>query len=147
MCIVTHVRQASLDSSTEPTHCRTAYFATTRPQPSTAVISAHGELDAANAQAFVDYALGHIANAPQLVLDLTGLQFFGTAGFSALHTLNVRCAAKNLEWVLVPSPMVTRLLRLCDPDYALPVCATVNAAVGQLQRKPPPLLQPVSNPR
>jgi len=112
-----------------------------------AVVSAHGELDAANAQEFVDYALGHIADAPRMVLDLTGLQFFGTAGFSALHTLNVRCAGNNLEWVLVPSPMVTRLLRLCDPDSALPVCATVNAAVGQLQRKPPPLLQPVSTPR
>src|SRR5262245_48729638 len=101
MCIVTPVQQASLDSSTEPTHCRTAYFATRRLQPSTAVISAHGELDAANAQEFVDYALDHIANAPQVVLDLTGLHFFGTAGFSALHTLNGRCAGKNLEWLLV----------------------------------------------
>src|SRR5689334_17102246 len=130
MCTVTHVQQASLDSSTEPARCGTAYFATRRLQPSMAVISAHGELDAANAQEFVDYALGHIANAPQLVLDLTGLQFFGTAGFFALHTLNTLCAGKNLEWVLVPSPMVTRVLRLCDPDSALPVCATVSLAVG-----------------
>ena len=109
--------------------------------------SAHGELDAANAQEFVDYALGHIACAPQLVLDLTGLRFFGTAGFFALHTLKGRGAGKNIQWVLVPSPMVTRRLRLCDPDSALPVSATVNATVGQLERKPPPLPQPVSKSR
>ena len=51
-----------------------------------AVITAHGELDAANAQEFVDYALRHAAHIDRLVLDLTGVEFFGTAGFSALHT-------------------------------------------------------------
>ena len=60
-----------------------------------AVITAHGELDAANAQAFVDYALRHAAQTDYLVLDLTGVDFFGTAGFSALHTVNVRCAAEK----------------------------------------------------
>jgi anti-anti-sigma factor len=147
MCTVTHVQSGSLDPSTEPTRCRTAYFATRRLQPSTAVITAHGELDAANAQEFVDYALRHIANTPQLVLDLTGLQFFGIAGFHALHTLNGRCAGKNIEWALVPSPMVTRLLRICDPDSELPVCATVKGAIGQLQGKSPRPLQLVSKAR
>jgi hypothetical protein len=35
------------------------------------------------------------------VLDLSGLDFFGTAGFSALHTSNVQCAARDVGWALV----------------------------------------------
>jgi anti-anti-sigma factor len=134
-------------TSTERTECHTAHFATRWLQPSMAVITAHGELDAANAQEFVDYALRHAAHTPRLVLDLTGLQFFGTAGFSALHTLNVRCAGEGVEWVLVPSPAVTRLLRICDPDSALPICSTMKAAVDELSGEPRPLLQLVSEPR
>ena len=64
------------------------------------VITAHGELDAANAQEFVDYALRHAARINRLVLDLSGVEFFGTSGFSALHTLNVRCAGESIEWAL-----------------------------------------------
>ena len=37
------------------------------------------------------------------MLDLTGVDFFGTAGISALHTLNVRCAGEKIGWALVPS--------------------------------------------
>ena len=98
---------ASPDSLIEPADCHTAHFATRWLQPSMAVITAHGELDAANAQEFVDYALRHAAHIDRLVLDLTGVDFFGTAGFSALHTLNVRCAAEKIEWALVPSAAVT----------------------------------------
>ena len=85
--------------------------------------------------------------APQrLALDLTGIEFFGTAGFSALHTLNVRCAGAGVEWVLVPSTAVSRLLRICDPDSALPIAATMPAALSQLQADQRRLLQLVSEP-
>jgi anti-anti-sigma factor len=131
----------------EPTDCHTAHFATRRLQPGTAVVTAHGELDAANAQAFVDYALRHAAATDRLVLDLTGVEFFGTAGFSALHTVNVRCAAEKIEWALAPSAAVTRLLRICDPDSALPICDSVDAALAAVQGEPRRLLQLVSKPR
>src|SRR6185437_9362011 len=77
------------------------------------VITADGELDA--------------SNATPLVVDLSGLEFFGTAGFSALHLINVRCAGANLRWAVVPSKAVSRLLRICDPDHALPLIASVRA--------------------
>ena len=109
-----------------------------------AVITAHGELDAANAQEFVDYSLRHSAHTDRLVLDLTGIEFFGTAGFSALHTLNVRCAAEKIEWAMAPSAAVTRLLRICDPDSALPMCETVETALAAVQGEPRRLLQLVS---
>ena len=72
---------------------RTAHFATRWLPSSTAIVTAHGELDAANADEFFSYAASHSGRMTQLVLDLTGVDFFGTSGFSALHSLNVRCAA------------------------------------------------------
>jgi anti-anti-sigma factor len=147
MSIATHARPASPESLIEPTYCHTAHFGTRWLRPSTAVITAEGELDAANAQAFVDYALRHDARTDRLVLDLTGVDFFGTAGFSALHTLNVRCAAENIDWALVPSTAVTRLLRICDPDSALPICTSVETALSAVHGEPRRLLQLVSKPR
>jgi hypothetical protein len=75
------------------------------------------------------------------------VDFFGTAGFSALHTVNVRCAGENVEWALVPSSAVTRLLRICDPDSALPICSSVDVALSAVQGEPRRLLQLVSQPR
>ncbi|HEX7427008.1 MAG TPA: STAS domain-containing protein [Mycobacterium sp.] len=128
------------------TESHTASFATRWLQPSVAVITAHGDLDASNAQDFVDYTLRHAARTQRLALDLSGVDFFGTAGFSALHTLNVRCAGAGVEWVLVPSNAVSRLLRICDPDSALPIAATVPAALSRLQAEQRRLLQLVSEP-
>lgn len=142
-----HVRPASSGTLIEPTDCHTARFATRWLHPSLAVISAHGELDAANAQEFVDYALRHAAHIDRLVLDLVGVDFFGTAGFSALHTLNVRCAPERIEWALAPSQAVVRLLRICDPDSTLPVCDSVQAALAAVQGEPRRLLQLVPKPR
>ena len=147
MSTPTHTHSATPESLTEPTDCHTAHFATRWLQPETAVITTHGEIDAANAQQFVDYALRHAAHTDRLVLDLTGVDFFGTAGFSALHSVNVRCAAEKIEWALAPSPAVTRLLRICDPDLALPICDSVDAALTAVQGEPRRLLQLVSKPR
>ena len=127
--------------------CTTASFATRWLQPSVAVITAHGELDASNAQEFVDYALRDMERTQRLALDLSGVDFFATAGFSALHTLNVRCAGAGVEWVLVPSNAVSRLLRICDPDSTLPMAATMPAALSRLSADQRRLLQLVSEPR
>jgi anti-anti-sigma factor len=142
-----HVGPVSPDSLIEPADCHTARFATRWLQPSMAVITAHGELDAANAQQFVDYALRHAAHTDRLVLDLSGVDFFGTAGFSALHTLNVRCAAEKIEWAMAPSPAVSRLMRICDPDSTPPICDGVDAALAAVQAEPRRLLQLVPKSR
>jgi anti-anti-sigma factor len=129
------------------TESHTATFTTRRLPPSVAVVTARGELDASNAQDFVDYALRHTEQAKRLALDLSEIEFFGTAGFSALHTLNVRCAGAGVEWVLVPSPAVSRLLRICDPDSALPLASRLPAALARLRADQRRLLQLVSQPR
>ncbi len=77
-------------------------------------------------------------------MDLRGLEFFGTAGFSALHTINVRCAGAGVRWAVVPSKAVSRLLRICDPDNALPVA---EPAVLDENDQPLRLFQLVPEPR
>lgn len=147
MSTVIHAQPASPESIHERRACHTAHFATRWLPPSVAVITAHGELDAANAQEFVTYALHHAPHIDRLVLDLSGLDFFGTSGFSALHTLNVRCAGEKVQWALVPSSAVSRLLRICDPDSALPVCRSVDVALSAVQGEQRRLLQLVAKPR
>jgi anti-anti-sigma factor len=127
--------------------CRTADFAARWLHPSVVIVSAYGELDAANAQDFVTYALRHADAVQRLVIDLEGVDFFGTAGFSALHTLNARCAAGGAEWAMVPSNAVTRLLQICDPDATLPVAPSVEAALGVIHGAPRPLLKLVPKAR
>jgi anti-anti-sigma factor len=131
----------------ERTDSHGAVFTARWPNPKCAVISAHGELDAANAQEFADWALRHADRTPRLILDLTGIEFFGTAGFSALHTFNVRCAGAGAEWVLVPGRAVQRLLRICDPDATFPVCDDVEQGLAAVCGEGHPLLQLVAKPR
>jgi anti-anti-sigma factor len=128
------------------TESNTATFTTRRLEPSVTVITARGGLDASNSQNLVDYALRDAERTERLALDLTGLDFFGTAGFSALHTLNVRCASAGVEWVLVPSNAVSRVMKICDPDSTLPVAATMPAGLAHLRADQRRLLQLVSEP-
>jgi anti-anti-sigma factor len=127
--------------------CHRSHFATRWLHPSTAIVTAHGEIDAANAIDFATYALRHVDRVHNLVIDLSGLEFFGSAGFSALHTINVQCAANGSRWAMVPSKAVSRLLRICDPDSTLTVCPSVGTALGAVTGEPRRLLQLVPQPR
>ena len=135
------------ESLIERTESHMAHFAMRWLQPNTAIVTAHGDIDAANAQELVDYALRHGDRIDCLVLDMSGIDFFGTSGFSALHTLNVRCAGESITWALVPSPAVTRLLRICDPESTLPVYDRVDTALSAVHGEAPRLLQLVPQPR
>ncbi|HEY9263822.1 MAG TPA: STAS domain-containing protein [Mycobacterium sp.] len=130
----------------ERLECHTAMFEVTWPEKSTAVVAVNGELDAANGAQFVEFALRKSEDTDRLVIDLSGLTFFATAGFTALHNLNVQCVGGEIRWALVPSAAVIRLLRICDPDSALPICSDVDDALTTVHNEPPRLLQLVPEP-
>jgi anti-anti-sigma factor len=98
----------------------TAQF-TARFGASGSVIAVNGELDAANSDQLAAYVQRNLRRAGRVILDLRGLEFIGTAGFSVLHRINVACSGAQIHWAMVPSPAVSRLLRICDPDGTLPV--------------------------
>jgi anti-anti-sigma factor len=131
----------------EPWENHTARF-TAEWGPSAVVITAHGELDASNSNQLADYVQRCAAQFKSLVviLNLSEVEFFGTAGFSALHTINVRSAGADVRWAVVPSRAVSRLLRICDPDHALPVAESIADALDD-NEKPLQLLQLVPQPR
>jgi anti-anti-sigma factor len=114
--------------------------------PSFVVITAHGELDASNADQLADYVQRCAAQSKSVNVNLSGLEFFGTAGFSALHTINVQCADVGVHWAVVPGKAVSRLLRICDPDSALPVAESVPDILDE-NEKPRRLFQLVPQPR
>lgn len=127
--------------------CHTARFDTSWTDPATAVVSGHGEVDAANGNRFVEYALRHADKTQWLIVDLSGLSFFSTAGFSALHTLNVQCVGEDIRWALVPGDAVERVLRICDPDSALRVCPDITSALTAVQEDPPRSFELIAKPR
>ncbi|MBU9763987.1 STAS domain-containing protein [Mycobacterium sp. TNTM28] len=122
-------------ASARPGEQHRAHFDTQWVWPSIAVISICGELDASNAP---DLPIcGQNARASgQLVLDMSGVEFFGACCFAGLHTLNVHCAGDNIDWVLIPSTAVARVVDICDPAHALPVSGDLPAALSKLRNHP-----------
>ena len=113
------------------------YWVTHWMKSSVAIVSAHGDIDSTNAGALTEYSLAHLMRCRGLILDLTDLEFFGVAGFSALHRISVGCAPAEIDWALVPGAAVSILLRVCDPDGLLPAVATISAALASLQDRRP----------
>lgn len=100
----------------------------------TVLVAAFGEIDAASASELSERIEEHADGYRQLVLDLSRLEFFGTAGYSVLHRVQSRCARAGVDWVLVPGPEVERLLRVCDPDGILPTAPNIVSAVAAMAR-------------
>jgi anti-anti-sigma factor len=129
---------------------RTALF-NARWEPSATLITVDGELDAANADHLAAYVQHSASRCRRVILDLRGLEFIGTAGFSALHRINVVCSGAQVTWAMVPSAAVARLLRICDPDGTLPVTTPSQEPLVPADRVTPArqedLLQLVAQPR
>jgi anti-anti-sigma factor len=99
----------------------------------TVLVTVRGEVDATNSRSLAGYVERQLAGSTRLVLDLTVIEFFGTAGFAALHNINVICARNGVSWAMVVGPQLRRFLRVCDPDGLLPIG---ESAVGQLDTRP-----------
>jgi len=107
----------------------------------TVLVAAVGEIDASNSGKLLSYVEKLLPSYDQLVLDLSRLAFFGTDGYSTLHAINTRCSRLGIDWVLVPGPEVTRILRVCDPDDVFNSAGNIVSAVAALARGPHTHLQ------
>lgn len=100
----------------------------------TVMVTGFGEIDATSASRLSESIECHLPGYRQLVLDLSRLEFFGTAGYSMLNRVHSRCTRAGMNWVLVPGREVSRLLRVCDPDGILPTAPNIVSAVAALAR-------------
>jgi anti-anti-sigma factor len=107
------------------------------PRPSATVIEVSGEIDASNDQLVTDYFADFIYVGHPLVLDLSGVDFLGTAGFDAILQFDDECRRAQRHWALVGSDAVKILLRL-DPDHRLPAAGSVDAALERFAALPKP---------
>lgn len=107
------------------------------------LVSSDGEIDACNARGLAGYIDEVLDATRRLIVDLRGLTFFGTPGFSALHYVNVTCSRRDVNWVLVPGLEVSRMLRICDPQQGLPVADTLERAIAAVSRQPRNHLRPL----
>jgi anti-anti-sigma factor len=107
-----------------------------RSTPPAVVISARGEIDAANADRLTEFTVANVMSCHKLILDLRGVDFIGAEGFSALLRISVSCAGAGTEWALVTSVAAARLLKICDPHGELPVVGSTAEAVAMLLDHP-----------
>ena len=99
---------------------RATFAAYDRP-PSTLVVTVTGDVDATNDRALVRYIEARVVGRRHLEVDLRLVDFCSTAGFAALHNINVICCRYDATWLLRAGRQLRRLLAICDPDGSLPL--------------------------
>jgi anti-anti-sigma factor len=111
-----------------------ARFETRRLSASRLAIAVTGEVDAVNARQLGRYVEANTGISRQLVLDLRAVDFFGSQGFTALYYVSVHCARNDVDWIILGSRPVRRLLTICDPDGELPLADDLSAGLARLDR-------------
>jgi anti-anti-sigma factor len=96
------------------------------------LVGVRGDVDATNRQALGRFVHRHIRVSKQLILDLNGVDFFGSQGFTALYYISVQCARRDVDWMVAGGNTVLRVLRICDPDHELPLAGDIAAAYARL---------------
>jgi anti-anti-sigma factor len=121
-------------SANEPQRCGRATFAVRHPSSTRLAVAVMGEVDAVNGRDLGRYVERYTGTSTQLVLDLRAVDFFGTQAFTALYYISVHCARSNVDWMIVGSHPVRRLLSICDPAGELPLVDDLPSALTRLDR-------------
>lgn len=104
-----------------------------------AVVTASGEIDAANAGPFAHHITRCADYCEWLILDLSALTFLGTVGFSALQSISVQCAQERTYLMVIPGLPVSTVLRICDSESRIPLAGSLEAALANVQKSGRPL--------
>lgn len=131
-------------SAQESSRSGGATFAIHRRSPLRSEITVTGEIDALNGRALGSYVERHTGSSSQMLLDLRAVDFFGSQGFTALFYISVHCNRSDVDWMLLGSPPVLRLLSICDPDSELPLAPDYESAIARLNQQARRRLRTVS---
>nr|WP_042198705.1 STAS domain-containing protein [Kibdelosporangium sp. MJ126-NF4]CEL23498.1 Anti-sigma F factor antagonist (spoIIAA-2); Anti-sigma B factor antagonist RsbV [Kibdelosporangium sp. MJ126-NF4]CTQ89112.1 Anti-sigma F factor antagonist (spoIIAA-2); Anti-sigma B factor antagonist RsbV [Kibdelosporangium sp. MJ126-NF4] len=100
-----------------------------------AVTVAHvtGDIDLASADTFRAGLAASVASGDDFVLDLGGVTFMGSLGFSALVETHHETERRNIRWAIVTgSSPVSRPLKITGLEQVLPIYSTVPDALAAL---------------
>ncbi|WP_099040488.1 STAS domain-containing protein [Mycobacterium neglectum] len=112
--------------------CGSATFSVRHFAPTRVVVAVVGEVDALNARDLGRYVERHVRMSKQLVLDLRAVDFASAAAFTALYYVSVHCARRDVDWIIIGSHHVRRLLSICDPDGQLPIVDDLAVGLSRL---------------
>jgi anti-anti-sigma factor len=99
--------------------------------PESLVVAVHGEIDASNCARLADYVERHATIAGTLVIDTSGVDFFGAPAMAVLHRVDHCCEGSGVRWRLVAGPALRRVMRACGTT-GLPQADNVPSALLQL---------------
>ncbi|MCV7191429.1 STAS domain-containing protein [Mycolicibacterium brumae] len=103
--------------------------------PTIITIKVEGELDAATAPELVEHATRHTDRVQSVVLDLSHLAFFGTAGLTALTQLDEAYRDAGVHWGATSCKPVERVLQICKAD--LPIHDSLLSALAATRKSAP----------
>jgi len=111
--------------------------------PAVVVISAHGDIDASNADGLLDGVRHALGRHHGVIIDLSAVKFFGTEGLSVLDEIDGTLEQPD-RMAVVPSSAVTRVLRLRASASTLITAFDVDAALAAMESQLRPVLHLVA---
>lgn len=98
------------------------------------VVTIRGEIDAVNVDQVSEYVRRFVLCDTPLVLDLSELSHFSSAGIGLFCVLDEECRAAGVEWTIVGNPIVDALLSdgSDNDETKFPVTRTVHEALRNL---------------
>jgi anti-anti-sigma factor len=93
------------------------------------VVTVSGAIDAMNVDQVSDHCKRFILPDKSLILDLSGVECLAAQGIRFLDRIDNDCRAAGLEWALIASQAVIRVLRITDEQASFPVAGSVHEAL------------------
>jgi anti-anti-sigma factor len=93
------------------------------------VVTISGAIDAMNVDQVTECCERFIMPDKPLVLDLSGVDCLAAQGIQFLYRVDQDCGAAGLEWALIASQPVTRVLRITDDQARVPIVRSVHEAL------------------
>jgi anti-sigma B factor antagonist len=103
--------------------------------PTVTVAHVTGEIDLSSADQFRAGVSERLESGKGFVLNLDGVTFMGSLGFSVLVETHEETARRNIRWAIVAGAgPVRRPLRITGLEQVLPIYASVTEALSALGR-------------
>ena len=96
------------------------------------IVQIGGEIDACNADQLSENVFRYAATASGLVVDATAVDFCCVRGLRYLMALDKHCHDSGIEWALVASGSVRRMLEATGVNNTLPLADSVSTALQSL---------------
>jgi anti-sigma B factor antagonist len=101
--------------------------------PAVTVAHVTGEIDLASADTFREGVAQRLESGEGFVLDLDGVTFIGSLGFSVLVETHQETSRRNIRWAIVAgSGPIQRPLQITGLEQVLPIYSSLPEALAAL---------------